>query len=64
MPKDPQELTALLRRSDALNSACAAVEDWSAMPKAREEILAVPVPMRDETHETFERFREELGLSD
>jgi hypothetical protein len=54
---------ALVRRSDALNAACAAVEDWSAAEDARRDALEVLAEMRAEAHHNFEVYRRELGLS-
>ncbi len=59
---EKETLTALLRRSDALNSAVVALEDWSAIPAVRDEALKVLKDMRDEAGEAFERYRLEAGL--
>jgi hypothetical protein len=39
-----------------------AVEDWSAIPAAREPTLAVLREMRDEASRNFEVYGRELGL--
>jgi hypothetical protein len=60
--KKEERLTELLRRSDALNDACAAVEDWAAAPDAIARTLEVLRPMREEASRDFHVYRRELGL--
>jgi hypothetical protein len=60
---EARRLMALLDRSDALNHACVAVEDWlGARPEARAEVLAILTPMRQEAERAFEAYGRELGL--
>jgi hypothetical protein len=60
--KEDERLTALMRRSDALNCACVAVEDWSANPEDIADVLEILNPMRDEASRNFEVYRREIGL--
>ena len=61
--REDERLTALMRRSDALGSACVAVEDWSGTAESyRRGVLEVLTPMRTEAHEAFLRYRREVGL--
>jgi hypothetical protein len=60
--REDERLTALMRRSDALSSACAAVEDWNADPQAIKDLLEVLNPMRAEASHNFEVYRREVGL--
>ena len=62
--KEDERLLGLMRRSDALNNACVAVEDWSGTrPALKAEVLAVLTPMRAEAHRNFMVYRREAGLS-
>jgi hypothetical protein len=60
--KEDERLTALMRRSDALNAAYVAVEDWSANPEDIADVLEILNPMRDEASRNFEVYRREIGL--
>jgi hypothetical protein len=51
----------LLLRADALDYACVAVEDWSANPQVRDEVLGVLRSLRGEAHKASERYQEEHG---
>jgi hypothetical protein len=59
---EEERLRALMRRSDALNEACVAVEDWCAIPAAKERTLEVLREMRDEASRNFEVYGREVGL--
>jgi hypothetical protein len=59
---EERRLLALMRRSDALNEACVAVEDWSVTPAAKEATLALLREMRDEASRNFEVYGREIGL--
>jgi hypothetical protein len=59
---EERRLLALMRRSDALSSACVAVEDWSVTPAAKDATLEVLREMRDEASRNFEVYGHELGL--
>jgi hypothetical protein len=61
--REDERLTALMRRSDALSSACAAVEDWNADPQAIKDLLEVLNPMRAEASHNFEVYRREVGIA-
>jgi hypothetical protein len=61
--REDERLTALMRRSDALSSACAAVEDWNADPQAIKDLLEVLGPMRAEASRNFEVYRREVGIA-
>jgi len=60
--REDERLMTLMRRADALGSACAAVEDWNADPQAIKDLLEVLTLMRVEAHEAFLRYRREIGL--
>jgi hypothetical protein len=60
--KEEERLLGLMRRSDGLNFACVAVEDWSARPEVIAEALEVLTEMRLEAARNFEVYRRELGL--
>ena len=64
-PREEERLRALMRRSDALSTALAAVEDEeTAYPNAKAEYLGV---LRDDfrqASEAFSRYRAEVGLPD
>lgn len=59
---EDKRLKALTRRSDALNTACVAVEDWSADPKVMADVLEILREMRSEAHRDFMVYRREVGL--
>ena len=59
---EDERLKALMRRSDALGSACVAVEDWEARPEAVAKTLEVLREMRSEAHRDFMAYRREVGL--
>ena len=60
--REDERLMTLMRRSDALSNACAAVEDWSANPEDIADVLEILTKMRVEAHEAFLRYRREIGL--
>jgi hypothetical protein len=61
--KEDERLLGLMRRSDALNNACVAVEDWSGTrPEVKADVLAVLTEMRAEAHRNFMVYRREVGL--
>ena len=60
--REDERLITLMRRSDALSNACAAVEDWSANPEDIADVLEILTKMRVEAHEAFLRYRREIGL--
>ena len=60
--REEERLLGLMRRSDAVGSACAAVEDWNADPEAIKDLLEVLNPMRAEASHNFEVYRRETGL--
>jgi hypothetical protein len=55
----------LLRRADALNAACVAVEQerWGC-PEAKAEMLETLEEMRDEAGEWFATYRRAFGIPD
>lgn len=59
---EDKRLKALMRRSDALNMACVAVEDWSASPEVMADVLEILTEMRSEASRDFEAYRREVGL--
>jgi hypothetical protein len=59
---EERRLLALMRRSDVLNEACAAVEDWGVTPAAKEPTLKVLREMRGEAERNFKVYGRELGL--
>jgi hypothetical protein len=61
-PREDERLLALMRRSDALSSACAAIEDWDASPEAIADALEALGEMRTEAHAAFMRWRRDIGL--
>ena len=64
-PREEERLRGLLRRSDALNYALAAVEDdENFRPEVRAECLGVLGEVAQEAHEAFERYRGEVGIPD
>jgi hypothetical protein len=60
--REEERLLGLMRRSDALSSACVAVEGWNADPQAIKDLLEVLGPMRAEASHNFEVYRREVGL--
>jgi hypothetical protein len=60
--RDEERLLGLMRRSAALSAACVAVEDWSADPQDRANVLEVLTQMRSEASRNFEVYRREVGL--
>jgi hypothetical protein len=60
--REDERLLALMRRSDALGTACTAIEDWDAGPEAIADVLEILTEMRTEAHEAFLRYRREIGL--
>ena len=60
--REDERLITLMRRSDALSNACAAVEDWSANPEDIADVLEILTKMRVEAHEAFLRYRREVSL--
>ena len=64
-PEEEETLRALLRRSDALNAAYAAVDDeeWG-YPEIKAATLEVLEEIRVEAHERFESYKRELGIPD
>jgi|SRR5215210_5244288 len=62
---EEERLLALLRRADALNTACVVVEleEWG-YPEAKAEMLEALEEMRLEAEARFEAFRQELGIPD
>ena|SRR5829696_9898028 len=60
--REDERLMTLMRRSDALSNACAAVEDWSANPEDIADVLEILTEMKTEAHEAFLRYRREIGL--
>jgi hypothetical protein len=62
-PREDERLMALMRRTDALSNACAAMEDWgSASPTYLARYLEVVKEMHVQAHEAFLRYRREIGL--
>jgi hypothetical protein len=64
-PEEERMLRALLRRADALNTACVVVEleEWG-YPEAKAEVLATLEEMRVEAHEWFVSYRRAFGIPD
>jgi hypothetical protein len=62
---EEETLRELLRRSDALNAAWAAVDDeeWG-YPELKAQTLEVLEEMRVEAAQRFEAYRRELGIPD
>jgi hypothetical protein len=62
---EEETLLALLRRADALNTACLAVEleEW-AYPGAKAEMLETLEDMRVDAHEWFVSYKRALGIPD
>jgi hypothetical protein len=63
-PREEERLTRLLRRSDALNTACVELEDAQLADQMKADTLEVLRPLRDEANEAFARYRLEIGLED
>jgi hypothetical protein len=61
-PREDERLLALMRRSDALGTACTALEDWGVDPKDIADVLEILTEMKTEAHEAFLRYRREIGL--
>ena len=63
--EEERMLRALLRRADALNTACVVIglDEWG-YPEAKAEILEALEDMREEAHEWFESYRQALGIPD
>jgi hypothetical protein len=62
-PREDERLMDLMRRTDALSNACAAMEDWSSdSPTYLERYLEVLKEMHREASEAFLRYRREVGL--
>jgi hypothetical protein len=61
--REDERLTALMRRSDALSNACAAVEDWSANPEDIADVLEILTKLRAEASHNFEVYRREVGIA-
>jgi hypothetical protein len=59
---EDRRLHDLMRRSDALNAAVAAVEDWGLSSEASDETLEVLRERADEASRDFNAYRHELGL--
>jgi hypothetical protein len=60
--REDERLLALMRRSDALGTACTALEDWGVNPKDIADVLEILTEMKTEAHEAFLRYRREIGL--
>jgi hypothetical protein len=61
--REDERLLGLMRRSDALSNACAAMEDWSdTSPEYLARYLPVLTEMRTQAHEAYLRYRREVGL--
>jgi hypothetical protein len=65
MRPEVETLRALLRRADALNAACVAIEieEWG-YPETKAEMLETLEQMRIEAHEWFVSYRRALGILD
>jgi hypothetical protein len=62
---EEETLRALLRRADALNAACVAVErDERGYPETKAEMLETLEQMRVEAHEWFVSYRRAFGIPD
>jgi len=59
---EDRRLKAPMRRSDALNYACVAVEGWSAKPEVIADVLEVLTQVRAEASRNLELYRREVGL--
>ena len=62
---EEETLCALLRRADALNAACVAIEleEWG-YPAAKAEMLETLEEMRAEAREWFASYRRAFGVPD
>jgi hypothetical protein len=60
--REDERLMTLMRRSDALGTACTALEDWGVDPKDIADVLEILTEMKTEAHEAFLRYRREIGL--
>jgi hypothetical protein len=61
--REDERLVALMRRTDALSNACAAMEDWgSDSPTYLARYLEVVKEMHVQANEAFLRYRREIGL--
>jgi hypothetical protein len=61
--REDERLMDLMRRTDALSNACAAMEDWgSDSPTYLARYLEVLREMHVQANEAFERYRREIGL--
>jgi hypothetical protein len=60
--REDERLMDLMRRSDALGTACTALEDWGVDPKDIADVLEILTEMKTEAHEAFLRYRREIGL--
>jgi hypothetical protein len=61
--REDERLMALMRRTDALANACAAMEDWgSDSPTYLARYLEALKEMHAEASEAFLRYRREIGL--
>jgi GrpB-like predicted nucleotidyltransferase (UPF0157 family) len=62
-PREDERLMDLMRRTDALSNACAAMEDWCAgTPEYLARYLEVLKEMHAQANEAFLRYRREIGL--
>ena len=64
-PEEERILRGLLRRADALNAACVAIEleEWG-YPETKAEMLETLEQMRVEAHEWFVSYRRAFGIPD
>jgi hypothetical protein len=62
-PHEDARLLALMRRSDALGTASAALEDWDVDRQAIADVLEILAEMRTEAHEGYLNYRRELGIA-